>query len=184
MSDKVAEIPQEILGQIAEAERIMFNRKPSIASDYQQGGFFVYYLAQQEIAAKDKEIERLKEELSILDHDETFNTQTQIKSKEEILEDYIGVYSIKFPNSQISLVLQAMEAYAEQQRGCGRWVKIEDSLPDYDILVLWLFEDGLMQVADLDKDGNDWIYEHEVEGFKFARATHWMKINPPNETTS
>lgn len=63
MSDKVAEIPQEILGQIAEAERIMFNRKPSIASDYQQGGFFVYYLAQQEIAAKDKEIERLGEEL-------------------------------------------------------------------------------------------------------------------------
>jgi hypothetical protein len=56
-------------------------------------------------------------------------------------------------------------------------------MPDYDTPMLWLFEDGLMQVHDLDKDGNPWLYGGEAEGFKFAPATHYRPLPSPPKTT-
>jgi hypothetical protein len=61
------------------------------------------------------------------------------------------------------------------------WVKLEEgcNMPDYDVPVLWFFEDGQMQVMDLDKDGNDWLYLTEIEGFPVSKPTHWMPLPPP-----
>lgn len=73
---------------------------------------------------------------------------------------------------------EVIEWLDETPSGDG-WVRVQDSLPDYDVLVLWLFEDGNMQVISLDKDGNPWLYRNESEGFEFAPATHWRPLPSP-----
>ncbi len=59
-----------------------------------------------------------------------------------------------------------------------RWVKASERLPDYDIPVLWLKEDGSQFIEMLDKDGNDWLYEMELSP---SKVTHWMPL--PAEPT-
>jgi hypothetical protein len=62
-----------------------------------------------------------------------------------------------------------------------KWIELKEGceMPDYDEPVLWLFEDGNMQVIELDKDGNPWLYESEKDGFKFAKATHYQYLPKP-----
>jgi hypothetical protein len=73
---------------------------------------------------------------------------------------------------------------AARTEGDG-WIELKEGcvMPDYDTPMLWLFEDGLMQVHDLDKDGNPWLYGGEAEGFKFAPATHYRPLPSPPKTT-
>jgi hypothetical protein len=59
------------------------------------------------------------------------------------------------------------------------WIDIRDRLPDYDELVLWIFDDGIMLVDSLDKDGNPHLLGYSVEGFEVTPATHWMPLPEP-----
>lgn len=58
------------------------------------------------------------------------------------------------------------------------WIRVEQGceMPDYDEYVLWLFEDGNMNVEALDKDGNPWIFGEEWMGTTLPKATHWRKL--------
>lgn len=49
------------------------------------------------------------------------------------------------------------------------WIKITDSLPDYDEYVLWYTISGNYHVECLDKDGNEWLVD----------CTHWRKLPEP-----
>lgn len=65
------------------------------------------------------------------------------------------------------------------------WVKCEEGnpLPDYDVPVLWLQENGNMVVEALDKDGNPWIFEGQTfEGsYMGNKATHWRYLPAPTK---
>ena len=41
------------------------------------------------------------------------------------------------------------------------WISVKKELPDYDVMVLWIREDGLMFLADIDHD-NDWYHFQEI----------------------
>ena len=75
------------------------------------------------------------------------------------------------------------------------WISVNDKLPEYDIMVLWIREDGLIFIADIDHD-NDWyhfqeIYGNDCLGFDSSKMmedtievkiTHWMPLPKPPKT--
>lgn len=94
------------------------------------------------------------------------------RAKEAALKsgDKIKVISAKVKDHTLIAEIEVEES------GSGVWVKAEDDLPDYDVYVLWCDEDGHCFVEALDKDGNDWLYERNVEGFKLSKVTHWQPL--------
>ena len=64
------------------------------------------------------------------------------------------------------------------------WVNVKDELPNYNVHVLWLREDGCMFIDNIDEDskweGFKERYE-EVVGFPIgkiwsSKITHWMTL--------
>lgn len=54
------------------------------------------------------------------------------------------------------------------------WVDVQKDLPDYDVPVLWINEDGNMYVESLDKDGNPWL-EGDPD-WCTSKTTHWQYL--------
>lgn len=58
------------------------------------------------------------------------------------------------------------------------WIKVEDRLPEFGVVVLIFFEDGDMYTAKT--FGGEWI---DIDGadfsYGFAVPTHWMELPPP-----
>ncbi len=78
----------------------------------------------------------------------------------------------------------AVSSLSGQQEAQGEWIELKEGceMPDYDEYVLWLMEDGNMNVEALDKDGNPWIFGEEWMGTKLPKATHWRLLpSPPSK---
>lgn len=86
-----------------------------------------------------------------------------------------------FHNADWESVAVHYASHLLQQREADKWIKVEEGcvLPDYDHPVLWLTEAGTMFVADLDKDGNPWLYAQEIEGFPLPKVTHYCELPTP-----
>jgi hypothetical protein len=61
-----------------------------------------------------------------------------------------------------------------------KWISVKDGLPDYHVPVLWLDEEGNMDVIELIKGNkNEWVDKRERHGGTFPIMTHWMLIPKP-----
>jgi len=62
----------------------------------------------------------------------------------------------------------------------GRWISVATRLPEYDVRVLWLREDGLMFIDEIDHD-NSWkhfksFYETSPFDKGEIKITHWRYL--------
>lgn len=86
-----------------------------------------------------------------------------------------------FTPAEIEYITKFAEMYhslkSKEEQADG-WIELKDGceMPDYDVYVLWLFEDGNMHVEALDKDGNPWLFGGEQEGFHLPKATHYRPL--------
>lgn len=105
-------------------------------------------------------------------------------SKEDIIHAWVWIRknNQSIPDEVLDLMKDAaIEKLAGTQYAGKEWISVEDDMPDYDEYVLWLFENGNCLWQCLDKDGNDWLYGGEVEGFVMSPAKYWMKITIPDQ---
>lgn len=76
----------------------------------------------------------------------------------------------------------------------SKWIELKEGceIPDYDVPVLWYYEDGNMYVDTLDKDGNPHIFGYDEEKLPermtdfekefiitMPKATHWRPLPEP-----
>lgn len=99
-------------------------------------------------------------------------------TKEEILNNFREETGAKYDINYWNAALKAMEAYASQQKGCSRWVKASERLPEMEKVIFLKLDGNTMGMGNFYEDNQSYMLYIQRNGAheEFDRPYH-ARIN-------